>query len=150
MAQVGAAADVWDGAVLGDGKKPIKVKEVNKMPAGDGTGPMGMGPRTGRAAGFCGGYEMPGYANAVAGRGWGRGGWSGGWGGRGWRHRNWYYATGVPGWARGGYAPSWAYGPYAGPPPAEEEVDVLRREAEWLQQRLEEIGRRIESLAGEE
>lgn len=111
---------------------------------------MGMGPRTGRAAGFCGGYEMPGYANAVPGRGWGRGGWSGGWGGRGWRHRNWYHATGVPGWARGGYAPPWTYGPYAGPPPAEEEVDVLRREAEWLQQRLEEIGRRIESLAGED
>ena len=46
------------------------------MPGGDGTGPMGMGAMTGRAAGFCVGYGMPGYANPVGGRGrgfWGRG-----------------------------------------------------------------------------
>ncbi|MCK4450947.1 MAG: DUF5320 domain-containing protein, partial [Anaerolineae bacterium] len=69
------------------------------MPAGDRTGPMGMGPMTGRAAGFCAGYDAPGYVNAIPGRGfWGRGwrgggrGWGGG--GRGWRHM--YYATGLP------------------------------------------------------
>ncbi|MHB1483790.1 MAG: DUF5320 domain-containing protein [Saccharofermentanales bacterium] len=32
------------------------------MPRGDGTGPMGMGPATGRGAGFCTGYAAPGYA----------------------------------------------------------------------------------------
>jgi len=37
------------------------------MPWGDGTGPMGRGPMTGRAAGFCAGYAVPGYANPVAG-----------------------------------------------------------------------------------
>ena len=41
------------------------------MPRGDGTGPMGMGPMTGRAAGFCAGYGMPGYMNPVPGRGMG-------------------------------------------------------------------------------
>ena len=31
------------------------------MPRGDGTGPMGMGPLTGRGAGFCTGNRMPDY-----------------------------------------------------------------------------------------
>jgi hypothetical protein len=38
------------------------------MPGGDGTGPMGMGPMTGRAAGYCAGYPAPGYVNPVPGR----------------------------------------------------------------------------------
>jgi hypothetical protein len=79
------------------------------MPAGDRTGPRGIGPRSGRAAGYCAGFEMPGYANPGFGRGFGVGfgrgpGFGGrGVGGRGWRHRS--YATGRPGWLRfGGYA----------------------------------------------
>ena len=47
------------------------------MPRGDGTGPAGMGPMTGRTAGFCAGYPVPGFTNPVGGRGywgWGRGG----------------------------------------------------------------------------
>lgn len=113
---------------------------------------------TGRAAGYCGGYDAPGWANPVPGRGfglgWGRG-WGGG-GGRGWRHRNWYYATGVPGWARSGYgpawgaAPAWGYHPYATPPQPEQEVEFLRGQAEWLQQQLDEIGQRIKELEPEE
>jgi len=43
-------------------------KEVINMPRGDGTGPAGLGPMTGRAAGFCAGYPVPGYMNPVAGR----------------------------------------------------------------------------------
>ena len=51
--------------------KPIKTtninrfpeKEVINMPRGDGTGPIGLGPMTGRAAGFCAGYPVPGYMN---------------------------------------------------------------------------------------
>jgi len=42
------------------------VKEVINMPRGDGTGPAGMGPMTGRAAGFCAGYPVAGYMNPVA------------------------------------------------------------------------------------
>ncbi len=30
------------------------------MPFGDGTGPEGKGPNTGRGAGFCKGYDLPG------------------------------------------------------------------------------------------
>jgi hypothetical protein len=132
------------------------------MPAGDRTGPRGMGPRTGRAAGYCGGYDTPGWANPVPGRGFGLGrGWGGAGGGRGggvsgWRHRHWYHATGVPGRARFGYgpireaAPVWGYGPYAAAPSREEEAESLRQQAEWLKRELDAIGTRIEELSSEE
>ncbi len=32
------------------------------MPGGDGTGPVGYGPRTGRGAGYCSRYPLPGFA----------------------------------------------------------------------------------------
>jgi len=128
------------------------------MPGGDGTGPGGMGPMTGRAAGFCAGYSVPGYANPVGGRGyfgWGRGG--------GWGRRNWYYATGLPGWARAGYGmPAWggyASGTYGYPnaypgsfpaaPTAEQERQALKQQSEYLQQSLNDINKRIEELEKE-
>ena len=43
------------------------------MPAGDRTGPMGMGPMTGRGAGYCAGYGAPGYVAYAPGWGYGRG-----------------------------------------------------------------------------
>ena len=70
------------------------------MPGGDRTGPRGLGPRTGRAAGYCAGYPVPGYANPSVpgygrgvgyGRGWGRGFGRGFWGrGRGFWRRGYY------------------------------------------------------------
>ncbi len=67
---------------------------------------MGNGPMTGRGAGFCGGYGMPGASNAnISGgsaRDFGRGGAcrrSGfGGGGHGWRNR--CFETALPGWMR--------------------------------------------------
>ncbi|MBD3368564.1 MAG: hypothetical protein GF405_10420 [Candidatus Eisenbacteria bacterium] len=113
------------------------------MPRGDGTGPMGQGPMTGRRAGYCAGYGVPGYMNAAPGGGWyGRG--RGGRGGRGYRHM--YYATGLPGWARYG-AP--AYGPaYAGPqaPTPEQETEALRAEAGRLEDALRDIHSRLSEL----
>lgn len=122
------------------------------MPRGDGTGPAGMGPMTGRAAGFCAGYSVPGYMNPVGGRGyWGRGRG----GGRGWRH--WYYATGLPGWARAPMGtPAWGgpvapYAPQAGPiaPTAEQELDGLKKQAEYFQEALGQINQRIQLLEEE-
>ena len=59
------------------------------MPKGDKTGPLGLGPMTGRAAGYCAGTPVPGFMNPIRGygRGWGRGRGRGcGRGfGRGWR-----------------------------------------------------------------
>jgi hypothetical protein len=37
------------------------------MPFGDGTGPMGLGPMTGRGAGFCAGFDRPGFASPMPG-----------------------------------------------------------------------------------
>ncbi len=125
------------------------------MPAGDGTGPAGMGPMTGRGTGYCGGYGAPGYASPMPGRGFGMGrGRAGGRGG-GWRWRNQYYATGMPGGARLGYAPAWgpppaaAYGPYAAPPPPEQETEFLKTQAEWLKEQLDAISQRIAKLEQE-
>ena len=38
------------------------------MPFGDGTGPRGQGPRTGRGLGYCAGSKTPGYMKAGRGR----------------------------------------------------------------------------------
>ncbi|UCF06345.1 MAG: DUF5320 domain-containing protein [bacterium] len=122
------------------------------MPGGDRTGPMGMGPMTGRGAGYCAGYGMPGYMNPMPGRGfygrgWGRG--RGG-GGRGWR--NMYYATGLPGWARGGYPFwNWGYGgpgvPYMPPEiPKEQEMEALHEQAKFLERSLDEVKKRLGEL----
>jgi hypothetical protein len=120
------------------------------MPAGDGTGPMGMGPMTGRAAGFCAGYGAPGYANPIPGRGYGF--WGGG-RGRGYRH--WYYATGLPFWARqAAYAPVPFAAPYYAVPPytptmtPEQELTYLKDQAEYLATSLDEIQKRISELEG--
>jgi len=85
------------------------------MPWGDRTGPMGLGPMTGRAAGYCAGYPVPGYANP----------WIPGWGGRGrgWRGRGrgfWGRSWRLWGGGRGrglrrgqyGYYPYYGYSPY--------------------------------------
>jgi hypothetical protein len=53
------------------------------MPRGDRMGPLGMGSRSGRGAGHCAGFDVPGFANPRPGRGRG---WGFGRGGGGWRH----------------------------------------------------------------
>jgi len=107
------------------------------MPAGDRTGPMGLGPMSGRGAGYCAGFQTPGYMNPMPGRGWGMGR---GWGrGRGWRHG--YYPMGVP-----GAAPAYGVASYHGPPSGEQEAQALRTQAEHLEGALDEIRKRITEL----
>jgi hypothetical protein len=100
---------------------------------------------TGRGAGFCAGYGMPGYANPVGGRGFfGRGRR---FGGGGWGRRNVYYATGLPGWARAGYTGAAYEGaPFAGGLSAQQELDGLKGQAEYLEDSLNGIKKRIEEL----
>lgn len=118
------------------------------MPRGDRTGPRGMGPMTGRAAGYCVGNEVPGYGNPVAGRGFGRGfgrdrGFGGG--GRGWR--NMFYATGLEDPRRGGQ-PGWmGYGGYAAPVADPElEKQALKNQAAAMQNELDVIRKRLEEM----
>ena len=113
------------------------------MPAGDGTGPLGLGGMTGRGAGYCAGFSVPGYMNPTPGRGWGMGrgwGWGRGWGrGRGWRHG--YYAMGVP-----GALPAYGVAPYYAGPAPEHETQALRTQAEHLEGALAEIRKRLAEL----
>jgi hypothetical protein len=111
------------------------------MPGGDRTGPMGMGSMTGRGAGYCSGSGAPGYATPRPGRGYGMSGGRGRGmgGGRGWR--NMYYATGQSGWMRSG--------PYAAPyqnPDPEIEKQTLKKQADALQSRLNQIQKRLEEI----
>lgn len=113
------------------------------MPRGDGTGPAGLGPMTGRAAGYCAGYSVPGYANPAFGRGLA-------WGGRGWRHM--YYATGLPGWARwGGWHPVWgglgAQAAWAQVDP-ELEKEALKNQVTSIESVLDRIKKRLSDLEG--
>jgi len=118
-----------------------KRQEVYAMPRGDRTGPWGLGPRTGRAAGFCAGYGMPGYMNPIPGRGfwgWGRGGFGRGWG-RGLRHR-WLWRCGYW-WPY----PSFAYGAPA-PLSQEDEKAFLQEQLKALNEEMEAVRQRLESL----
>jgi len=119
------------------------------MPGGDGTGPVGAGPMTGRAAGFCAGYGVPGYANPVGGRG--RGFWGGGRGrGGGWgRGRGFGAGFGQFGSAPavGAYPAYPAYGPAA--PTRELELESLKQQAAHFQGALEDINKRIGELEAE-
>ncbi len=111
------------------------------MPRGDGTGPMGMGPMTGRAAGYCAGYSVPGFMNPYGGRfgggfGWGRG--------RGW------------GWGIGAYTGGVPYGavpyrtvPYGSYYSSEQEMQYLQNQAKFLNDQLEQIQKRISELESE-
>lgn len=117
------------------------------MPRGDATGPMGMGPMTGREAGYCAGNNMPGYLNKAGERGFcmgfgrranfdNRGGQGGGF-----RRRNRFFATGVPGRAR--------FGGFAAPfqkIDTETEEQALRRHADLLQSEMDAIKKRLDEL----
>lgn len=117
------------------------------MPAFDGTGPRGYGPRTGRGFGYCGagyhrhrgfrrGYHRhgfgPGYGPAY-GRGFGPG----------------YGPAYGPGYGRG-YGRFWDAepGPYYGPAqdrPVDEKA-YLEEQAELLKAELSEIEKRMNEL----
>jgi len=106
------------------------------MPGGDGTGPLGMGPMSGRGAGSCGGFGVPGYANPVMGRGRG---------GRGRGLGRMFWAAGVPVCARLGWgALSYVFGP----PTPEVERETLKQQMGAMEAQLDAIKRRLEELQG--
>ena len=107
------------------------------MPGGNGTGPAGMGPMTGRGAGFCAGYAGPGYANPVGGRGYGIGCSRGMGRGRGFgRGFGWYSAA-------GSYETNTSFDPKL---TAAQEVENLKQQAVLLQNSLSQVSERIDRL----
>jgi len=121
------------------------------MPGGDGTGPAGLGPMTGRAAGYCAGYPIPGFMNPIPGQGfggWGRGGV--------WGRRRAFYGRAFAGWPPAAFGGP-AYGvpgpyptPYAAPfaptMTRQQQLDALQGQAEYFEDALEGIRKRIEEL----
>ena len=110
------------------------------MPGGDGRGPSGFGPMTGRGAGLCAGYSMPGYANSIPGRGFGfrgrgRGGFGGGFG-RGFGRAYPYYGYGVQG--------EMPYGQVNMNP--QQEADMLKHQATAMEKEIKDINERISVL----
>lgn len=102
------------------------------MPRGDGTGPMGMGSMSGRSAGFCAGYAVPGFMNGFR----GRGGMGRGHGGRG-------FGMGM-GKRNGRNAPMLAAQPISYP--QVDELSALKNQAKNLGEALQSITSRISEL----
>ena len=120
------------------------------MPAGDRTGPAGMGPRTGRAFGYCSGYDTPGYQKGAD--GFGRGMSAGRVMGRG--------MNGGRGMRRGrGMKAGWEFG-YPGPQPGsqwpnppemnrEDEIRMLKSQMDSLERFRKAMEKRLDELGKE-
>jgi hypothetical protein len=112
------------------------------MPGGDGTGPIGRGPMTGRAVGFCSGYSDPGYAKLGFVQGLGRG-------------RSCGFGRGYLGRRRGFWWRNYYQEPYN--PPAqytyqsskEEEKTYLEKMLKGLEAEIKDIKNRIQELSKE-
>jgi len=103
------------------------------MPRGNGTGPDGFGPMTGRAAGFCTGNRMPGFASGRGGRGMGAG--------RGLRGRGWGTGFGF-----GGYPERYPVNErYAD---EMDNAEYLKNIAKSLSDELELVNKRISDMEG--
>lgn len=138
------------------------------MPRGDRTGPTGMGPRSGRAAGYCAGYDTPGFMSRFFGRGAclrrpnqrlgqlrpaGRSvSWGGGFGNRGgrfgWRNmfrntgsRGFGWLAGLPGWMR--FGGNFSEQPY---PDAGAEKKALENQVDFLKSQLDQLQKRLSVL----
>lgn len=117
------------------------------MPRGDGTGPAGQGPMTGRALGYCAGYNSPGYTKGYGmgmawggGRGRGARGFGRGmaWGrGRGWGYRTFYPSL---------VSPGYSYAPVA-PLSEDQQLDMLKQEKTFLESELSGIKNAIEDIS---
>ncbi len=107
------------------------------MPRGNGNGPMGMGPMTGRGMGFCTGHAAPGYQNGY-GPGYGCGYGYGLRPHRGNRHM--YNAAGRPRWARQGEPAATGFDT------AYDEKAFLKNQSVFLKEQLERINRRLSDL----
>ncbi len=95
------------------------------MPRGDGSGPRGMGPMTGRGAGYCAGYAGAGSMGGGFGRG----------------RRGFGMGMGPVGPMGPGMPPF-----YGALPTEAEELLVLKNQAAQMTEGLESINKRIAEL----
>ena len=112
------------------------------MPSGDRTGPMGQGSMTGRGFGFCSGNDIPGFENGFRGSGRRGGrGFSFGRraGGRGLGRRN-LWSRPFPDFSMLRHRI----------PGREEEIKMLKSQAESLKTIQKDIERRLEELGNKD
>lgn len=107
------------------------------MPRGDGTGPAGMGPMTGRSAGYCAGFGVPGFVNRNVGFGGGFGRGAGRGAGRG---------IGLGFRTRMGLGAAMPWFGFAGRPDGETEQTLLKNQAEALKAQLNAVQQRLTEL----
>lgn len=117
------------------------------MPRGDRTGPAGAGPMSGRGAGLCRGFDMPGYTHSemigYSGRTGrfrrSRGNAGPAAGNRGWRNR--CFAPDPPGPMNTGSYPEQAqsFSPVS-------EKESLKHRSRIIQSELNEINARLEEI----
>ena len=109
------------------------------MPSGDRTGPGGLGSMTGRRLGYCAGFSAPGYFSRGY-RGIGRGA-----GGRGRRGMNPFYGQPI--------ATPTVYNPISPIFPQtidkEMELEILKKEKEYLETSVDNLTKRIEEIEKE-
>jgi hypothetical protein len=116
------------------------------MPAGNGRGPVGAGPMTGRGAGYCAGYSAPGYVNPVrsgGSYGYGRGAGGGG-------RRNQFKAAGINFRGRGfcnfqrwnQAGADYSRSEFS----SDNELRILKEQAEFIQSELASVNERIKEL----
>ena len=96
------------------------------MPRGNGMGPMGMGPMTGRGVGHCAGLSAPCFAGCL---GYGRGG------------RRRFCATGMPGYLRFD-----SNAGFAGYDSDDHEMAELKRQQKYLEEQLHFVKKRLSYL----
>lgn len=104
------------------------------MPSGDRTGPMGQGSMTGRGLGYCEGHDSPGYEKGFGGRG------------RGYRYGR--RMGRHPGYGRGIHW-DWPFTGYNPPywiPDKEDEIKILKSQAEELKRIQNDIEKRLNDL----
>ena len=139
-----------------DGAVDFNRKEVFGMPGFDRTGPTSMGPMTGGGRGFCN-PSRASYGPAPAqetgygrgfGRGYGRGrglGRGAGFGrGRGFGRRG--FSSPAGGMVGPAYGPGYG-SPYNARP--EDEIRMLKDEADYMKNELDSINKRIQELETE-
>ena len=112
------------------------------MPAGDRTGPRGIGQMTGRGVGYCAGLGAPGFANAMGSRGAGKGGRHG-------RHCC-GSATGQAGRGRFGFATTQSRPLFDQSMTKERKAELLKNQAEALQSELDAVQKRLEEIGTEQ
>jgi len=108
------------------------------MPRGDRTGPDGFGSMTGRGLGYCAGYDTPGFTKGYprGGAGYGRG---------------FGYGRGR-GWGRGFGGRNYPVYPVQAPVASyskEDELRLLKNQAEQAKSDMDAINKRIEELEKE-